>query len=364
MFLYAYYIFQLLNIYVVRIFNDMGNTSTRQNTYQQYHNNFNNVNRESNNTTNEPVSATNSDANIDLKSIDMKKLNYYEVLNVSKDFTWEELKESYRKLAINTHPDKPNGNKELFNIITYSFKQLATEYKDRYSNINHNELKKQSGDFFNKITTETMPHPSEALQNPDEMFSTKFNRNFDKCKVYDDDIDFGYGQKMHESSKVREEIDIKKIIKKDKIDNESFNKLFNKNVPVNKQLVKYKEPEPLLLAKSLNFTELGSKKSDDYTSSMEKTNNLSYTDYMRAHDGTRLVDPSLMKSNKQFKTIEEYKAYSDNKAEKKMSEKELRQQEVRKLKSEKEERKRIDRLKVYDDRVEKSFNKANKLFLK
>ena len=129
-------------------------------------------------------------------------------------------------------------------------------------------------------------------------------------------------------------------------------------------MLNIKEPEPLLLAKSLNFTELGSKKSDDYTSSMEKTNNLSYTDYMRAHDGTRLVDPSLMKSNKQFKTIEEYKAYSDNKAEKKMSEKELRHARIEEIKVRKRRKKRVDRLKVYDERVEKSFNKANKLFLK
>ena len=329
----------------------MGNTSSRQNTYQQYHRELN-----------APKKNVMEDAQ--LKKIDMKTLNYYEVLNVSKDFTWEELKESYRKLAINVHPDKPNGNKELFNIITYSFKQLAKEYKNRTSDLDHYDLKKQSSEFFHKMTSETMTHPSDMLQNPDEAFSTKFNRNFEKCKVLDDDIDIGYGEKMHISSQVREDINIEKLIKKDKIDNESFNKLFNKNVPVNKQLVKYKEPEPLLLAKSLNFTELGSKKSDDYTSSIEKTNNLSYTDYMRAHDGTRLVDPSLIKSGKQFKTIEEYKAYSDNKAERQMSEKELKLQELKKLKAEKEEKMRLSRLKKYDESVEKSFNKANKLFLK
>ena len=90
----------------------MGNTSSRQNTYQQYHRELN-----------APKKTVMEDA--ELKKIDMNTLNHYEVLNVSKDFTWDELKESYRKLAINVHPDKPNGNKELFNIITFSFKQLA-----------------------------------------------------------------------------------------------------------------------------------------------------------------------------------------------------------------------------------------------
>jgi len=163
----------------------MGNTSSRQNTYQQYHRELN-----------APKKNVMEDAQ--LKKIDMKTLNYYEVLNVSKDFTWEELKESYRKLAINVHPDKPNGNKELFNIITYSFKQLAKEYKNRTSDLDHYDLKKQSSEFFHKMTSETMTHPSDMLQNPDEAFSTKFNRNFEKCKVLDDDIDFGYGEKMHD----------------------------------------------------------------------------------------------------------------------------------------------------------------------
>lgn len=333
----------------------MGNTSVRQNTYQEYHRAID--------SNNQNIQTKHNDNEI-LKKIDLTKLNHYEVLNVSKNFTWNELKEAYRKLAMNTHPDKPGGNKELFNIITHSFKILATEYKNRNSNFEHHDLKKQSGEFFDKMTRETMPHPSDMISNTDEAFTTKFNRNFEKCKVYDDDADFGYGQKMQESSKVREDINIEKLIKKDKIDNDSFNKLFNKNVPVNKQLVKYKEPEPLLLAKSLNFTELGGKKSDDYTSSMEKSNNLSYTDYMRAHDGTRLIDPSVIKSNKKFKNIEEYKAYSDSKVETKMSEKEIKLQHVKKIKEEKEEKMRLERLHKYDKRVEKSFNKANKLFLK
>tara|TARA_B100000795_G_C22806649_1_gene445391 strand:+ start:13190 stop:14191 length:1002 start_codon:yes stop_codon:yes gene_type:complete len=333
----------------------MGNTSTRQYTYQEYHRSIENNNENIRNKKNSEDF---------LKNINLKNLNHYEVLNVNKNFTWNELKDSYRKLAINTHPDKPGGNKELFNIITYSFKILAKDYKDRDSDLEHYDLKKQSGDFFEKITKETMHHPSDIMANTDEIFATKFNRNFEKCKVYDDDMDFGYGAKMQESSKVRDDINIEKLIKKDKIDNDSFNKLFNKNVPVNKQLVKYKEPEPLLLSKSLNFTELGGKKPDDYSSSMEKSNNLSYTDYMRAHDGTRLIDPSLIKSNKQFKTVEEYKAYRDNKAEKKMSENELKIQKLKKIKEEKEEDMRLNRLKNYDQRVEKSFNKANKLFLK
>ena len=169
---------------------------------------------------------------------------------------------------------------------------------------------------------------------------------------------------MEESTKIREDINIEKLIKKSKIDNESFNELFNKNVKVNKELIKYRTPEPLMLAKSLQYTELGGKRPDDYSSSIEKNNTLAYTDYMRAHDGTRLVDPSLMKNVKEFKSVDEYEAYREKKATKTLSAKELKNEELKRLKSLKDEDDRLERLKMYDKKVEKSYNKASQLFLR
>jgi curved DNA-binding protein CbpA len=333
----------------------MGAKSSRQYTYQQYY---------------EAMKKSGNTANIDLKNINMENIDPYEVFSISKNFTWNELKETYRKLAINTHPDKPGGNKEVFNIITYCFEKLAREYKKRESDLSHIELKKQSMDYFDKIVNDKMPHPSIVNINRDggdsaELFSQKFNRNFEKCKVYDDDIEFGYGNNMEESSKIREDIKIEKVINKKKIDNKSFNDIFNSRVPINKQLVKYKEPEPLLLAKSLQFTELGNKRPDDYSSSsVKKNNSLSYSDYMKAHEGGRLVDPSIIKDMKEFKSVEEYEVYRDNKAKTELSAKELKRQEIKKLREEKEEQMRLERLNKYDKNIELSYEKANRLFLR
>ena len=333
----------------------MGAKSSRQYTYQQYY---------------EAMKKSGNTANIDLKNINMENIDPYEVFSISKNFTWNELKETYRKLAINTHPDKPGGNKEVFNIITYCFEKLAREYKKRESDLSHIELKKQSMDYFDKIVNDKMPHPSIVNINRDggdsaELFSQKFNRNFEKCKVYDDEIEFGYGNNMEESSKIREDIKIEKVINKKKIDNKSFNDIFNSRVPINKQLVKYKEPEPLLLAKSLQFTELGNKRPDDYSSSsVKKNNSLSYSDYMKAHEGGRLVDPSIIKDMKEFKSVEEYEVYRDNKANTELSAKELKRHEIKKIREEKEEQMRLERLNKYDKNIELSYEKANRLFLR
>jgi curved DNA-binding protein CbpA len=341
----------------------MGAKSSRQYTYQQYY---------------EAMKKSGQAANIDLKNINMDTIDPYEVFNISKNFTWNELKETYKKLAISAHPDKPGGNKDIFNIITYCFEKLALEYKKRESDLSHMELKKQSSEFFDKIISNKMPHPSivnmngregrdgrDGDSNNAELFSQKFNRNFEKCKVYDDEMEFGYGKNMDESSKVREDIKIDKVIKKNKIDNKSFNDIFNSKVPINKQLVKYREPEPLLLAKSLQFTELGNKRPDDYSSSsVKKTNSLSYSDYMKAHEGTRLVDTSIIKDMKEFKNVEEYEVYRDSKVKIELSSKELKQQELKKLREEKEEQMRLERLNKYDRNIELSYEKANRLFIR
>jgi len=323
----------------------MGNNSSRQYTYQQYYN---------------AIQKSGNINSIDFQNIDLNSLDPYEVLNVSKTFTWDELKDAYRKLAINTHPDKEGGNKDLFNIITHCFKKLAVEYKNREADKQHFDLKKQSVDYYDRLNN-NMPHPSESLKPSKDISNAVFNKNFEKCKIYDDEIEFGYGSMMDESSKTREDINIEKLAKK--VDNKSFNELFDKNVPISKQIIKYKEPEPLVLAKSLQFTELGGKKPDDYTSAMEKNNTLAYTDYMKAHDGKRLVDPEIIKKMKEFKSVEDYQKYRENKIKRGLSDKEKKLLEQKKIKEEKAEFERLERLKQYDKKIEKSYETANRLFL-
>ena len=54
-----------------------------------------------------------------------EKRDYYEVLEVSKTATQEEIKKAYRKKAIQYHPDKNPGNHEA----EEKFKEAAEAYE-------------------------------------------------------------------------------------------------------------------------------------------------------------------------------------------------------------------------------------------
>ena len=327
----------------------MGQSSSRQYSYQQYY------------------TAMQKSGNINIQNIDFDNLDPYEVLNVSKKFTWDELKESYRKMALITHPDKQGGNEIIFNYVTECFKKLAIIYKNRDADKPHDVLKEQSKNFFQNQINNTMPHPSEIFGNTrdeSEPFHKKFNKNFETCKIQDENIDFGYSSMMDKSTDKRDDISIKNIFKNNKVDSGTFNEIFNKSVPVSKEITKYKEPEALQLVKNMQYTELGGQKTDDYSSSIEQKSNLAYTDYMKAYSGQRLVNENDIKNRKEFKNIEQYEKYRDTKMKKTLSEKERNQIELLKNIEEKKEFERLERLKLKDIEIQKMHEKASRLFLK
>ncbi len=323
----------------------MGNSTSRQYTYHQYYNVIKND-----------------------KSFDFRKINYdlldpYEVLEVRKNYTWEELKDAYKYTALITHPDKPGGNEIVFNFVTECFKKLAYEYKARQSDKTFIDLKKQVEEYYSNEEQTRQPVAPIGKEN----FNEKFNRTFEMCRLDNEEVDFGYGDLMEQSSNKREDFSQENLFKSQKFSNQSFNSIFNKHVPApTKEFVKYKEPEPMVLAKKLDYTEIGGKRPDDYSSSVEKQskNSLVYTDYKKAYSNTRLVNEEALKKQKEFTTIDEYQAYRDTKMKKGLTEKEKRLLEKKKLQEEKEEQERLERVQQENLRIKLNNDRASRLFLK
>jgi len=89
----------------------------------------------------------------------MTKRDYYEILSVNKSATAEEIKTSYRKLAMKHHPDKNPGNAES----EEKFKELAEAYE-----ILSDPNKRQRYDQFGHQGVNGSPH---GFDNINDIFS-------------------------------------------------------------------------------------------------------------------------------------------------------------------------------------------------
>lgn len=323
----------------------MGNTSGKQQSYQQYYDSMN--------------------IQKDSQDLELSGLDPYKVLNIPKNFTWEQLKKAYKQAALKTHPDKEGGNKVIFDFVTSCFETLAEEYNTRVSNKKHNDLKNESKNYFDKMVNSDIPHPSTNSTTIDqnEPFNQRFNKVFDDCKYHDEEIEYGYGGMMANSTDKREEISITNMFNGKKVNNTTFNDAFNKSTPVSKSVVKYKEPEAMIMAKNLQFTEIGSKRPDDYSSGTEKTA-LQYTDYMVAYSGERLANPDDIKNRKEFKSVKEYQKYREMNSKKELTNKEKSLLEKKKLQEEKDEFNRLERIKKQNVAISQAHDKANRLMIR
>ena len=56
------------------------------------------------------------------------KIDYYKILEVNKQSSLQEIKKSYKKLAVKHHPDK-GGNPEYFKNISEAYQVLSDPEK-------------------------------------------------------------------------------------------------------------------------------------------------------------------------------------------------------------------------------------------
>lgn len=78
--------------------------------------------------------------------------NYYHILGVSDSANFNEIKEAYRKMVKELHPDKENGNEELFKQV-----------KEAYDVLQDAETRKMYDDLLFKNTNPIPPHPNQGV---------------------------------------------------------------------------------------------------------------------------------------------------------------------------------------------------------
>lgn len=271
------------------------------------------------------------------------------IFGLLSNYSMNELKNSYKKLTLQHHPDR-GGDIQTFRIITNIFNNLSTKYQERQSDKQFNQLKSD----FNKYTEEREKTINTQID------SDKFNLEVFN-KVYQDNRletsnDNGYGDwKTTDTSESNQ-----KTLSKFELNsfNSSFKQQKKKNQQ-NQQIIEYNEPTPSNRGTGMSYSEIEDRSINDFSS--EPDSNLKFTDYKQAHSNNNLIDIDKIK-------IREYKNVDDLENERsnisyKMTPEQLEKYNIQKRQEQIKEEQRLQSVRRQDDQYEQHFNRMNKLLL-
>lgn len=263
----------------------------------------------------------------------------------SGKYTMDDLKTTYRKLAMATHPDKTGGDSTKFNLVMQCYeilmenllkKQLDKphhELKQGYQNFDHNTRKQTPNMVSNMMNRFTEPtrdrsnHPEDLLppkqfrppkntENiPDDPSNPKldkerfnpalFNKYYEKNRMWDPN-DAGYQEwLLSNESEDPEHEALAKL--QGKVSTDKFDQIFKTvKKKANHEIVKYEEPQALISCNT-GFTALdGENEIGDFTKAPEARNGLGYTDLKTAYSKKGLfIDPDTVEY-KSYKNVQEY----------------------------------------------------------
>lgn len=272
-----------------------------------------------------------------------KKYTKEEMLSVFKlsstyKYTVDELKISYKKLAMRYHPDRPNGDNDKFQLITKFYLALMEDIKLQEEDKQFAELKTGSQDFITKQTSNNKKNTKLNHFEP-----KLFNKIFDETKIEEEDD--GYKEWMENTNKTDKDIE-KNTELAGNFNTTSFNSTFEEEIEHPKEIVEYKIPEGIFSSSSIQPQELGSIKKN-YTTTH-------YSDFKEAHTTSRIGGTNPRET---FKNLDELKSKRENIV--KLTEKELEQLASYDTSKKKMDEERLLNLKRKDERHFSNYNRIH-----
>ena len=283
----------------------------------------------------------------ELKKFNMSSNNALKMFQLNEDFTMEQLKHSYKKLALRFHPDRPSGNEQKFQVITKGYMALLEDLKMRAPQGNFIQMKQESRNFTEQQRPSAMSVSMKPTQKKfDPML---FNKIYEENRLHKPEDD-GYANWMKDNELEEKDIERNEVFG-NKFNINVFNSTFNSSIKKpNDQIVKYVQPQAIN-ASVAPSAELGIDKIDNYGGN-------GFSDYREAHSQQRLVDESEINERKQFKTLEELQKHRKNMVP--LTLEEVRALETEKKKDEDKEMKRQENVSTIDNREFDIYDKMNK----
>ena len=279
-------------------------------------------------------------------------------------FTVEDLKMRYHKLALATHPDKFGGDTTKFNLVKQSYEILGQHLIRQNHDKPHHLLKQgyqtaTANDYYivKGGDIPTSPHPNaEPLLDKDKFNPALFNKYYDEHRMADPN-DTGYAD-WFKSNEDIEEDELDKY--KGKISKDKFDHAFQKKKQAsNRQVEVYKGNPMELISCNTGFTSLdGDDNIADFSKAPEARNGIGYTDLKTAYSSRgQFIDPNSVEF-KTYKNVQEYeKARADISFT--MTPEQAAEMQMRQEAAEIAEQKRLQRLAERDNAIAQHFTRVH-----
>ena len=293
-----------------------------------------------------------------LQKLKQDNFNTLKLFQLQPNFTIEQLKKSYRKLAIKTHPDRPGGSKEKFQVITKCYFSLIEDLKKREEEKGFDRLRDDSRNYWeeqNEISNDFKNDNPQYDKNK-QFNVNKFNDIYNKNKLYDENEE-GYEDWLQKG-----ETETPKVFSH-KFNINNFNNTFDdwKDESHTTDIIEYKEPEAIVSCNKMNYSDIDKSGKKNYTKVSEKSNDLTYTDLKSAYTKSNLINTKNVKV-KSYRDVNEYENDRSN-ISYTLSPKQLRDQAIIKEQQEHEEENRIRRIQLKDNITERHYNKMHQMML-
>lgn len=290
-----------------------------------------------------------------LQQIQQQNIDALKLFQLPKKYTFEQLKMSYKKLAMRTHPDRQGGNKDKFQLVTKCYFLLLEKLKTEEQDKQYSELRKGSNDFLKQQAS----NPHLKKMSKDNFNLRQFNKVFEENKLYDPN-DEGYDNwlKTEEDNNVQQP-----EIFSDKFNIDVFNNSFNNyKSQTSTEIVEYKEPQAMISCNKMNYIELGGENKGDFSNISDKSKDLMYCDLKAAYTTkSNLINPNSVKY-KTYKNVDELEKDRSN-ISYDMTPEQLREYEYMKSQDEIREQQRLDRLRRNDDITAQQYLKVHQSML-
>lgn len=295
-----------------------------------------------------------------LQELEKDNINALKLFGLNQNYSLEQLKGAYKKLAIKTHPDRKGGSNQKFQLVTKCYMSLLEKYKARESDKTYMDLRSGSKKYIDAQTQNTVPAGGKMLDK--DKFDLKlFNKLYEENKLWDPN-DQGHGDWFTDpNAEVQEDTPL--FGKKFNLN--IFNSTFesHKNKHGGNQIMKYNEPKELV-STGAGYTDIdNTQEISDYTKPMDNGGDaLAYTDLKTAYTNQgAFINPDSVEY-KTYNSIDELKR-DRSKIEYTMTPEQIREQEMRKMQSARAEEERRRRITERDNMISNNYSRAHMMML-